>query len=361
MQPKPHKNTSIFIALIITLISVTPTTKLNAGQLELGMSFPPVTQAAHRAFTEQQLKALNIRKIRFAENWALREPKAGSYQWGPLDQRLQWAQEQGIDVMLTIQSIGPKWACDPQQRNQKSCVFKRPEAFKTYISTLLQRYPGQIHSIQLGNEWQSTFGFIGTAQEFVSYTNTVYKAVQRYSPTTHIILGGISSEALNLVAYCAEVVPRYYESHLDRYYLPAQRDNYCQLEAVKKGMHKLDHVIAQARYDVLDLHLYDDAENWPLYVQAFTERLPQHRRKLPIIVSEFGGPNLSREPDYSDDYQAQRLSVYLQVLEQLEIGSAYYFQLVQSEDAHPSHLESGLFRMVDGVPVKKPAYEVLRE
>jgi hypothetical protein len=80
----------------------------------------------------------------------------------------------------------------------------------------------------------------------------------------------------------------------------------------------------------------------------------------PIIVTEFGGPNLFWEQPYSDAFQAERLAEYIRTLDRMGIPEAYFFKLVQSDSANPAHRESGLFKMVNGTPSPKPAFEVFQ-
>jgi len=99
---------------------------------DLGISFPPVADEEQRTFTAPLLDELNVEIIRIGENWSFREPEEGNFQWPSLDARINWAETNGIDVLLTIQSNGPDWACSDLQ-NDKSCVFKDNEKFRNYI------------------------------------------------------------------------------------------------------------------------------------------------------------------------------------------------------------------------------------
>lgn len=95
----------------------------------------------------------------------------------------------------------------------------------------------------------------------------------------------------------------------------------------------IEYVLQHANYDILDIHLYDDPENWPSYVSV----LPKDK---PILVSEFGGPNSEFE-NTSSSYQAKRMPDYIDAIEQLPIIEAYYFKLVESDESY--HQDSGLF------------------
>jgi hypothetical protein len=59
----------------------------------------------------------------------------GQFNWAPLDDRINWAYNNGYDILLTIQSNGPDWACSGVQ-NDRSCVFDN-NYFKIYIDALL--------------------------------------------------------------------------------------------------------------------------------------------------------------------------------------------------------------------------------
>ncbi len=110
----------------------------------------------------------------------------------------------------------------------------------------------------------------------------------------------------------------------------------------------------QAKYDVIDIHLYDDPENWQFYYDAVAKNAPG----VPILVSEFGGPNVLTEP-YTDDYHAQRVQAYLDKIATLQVAEAYYFTLVESPDANEAHVKSGLLTQGPAY-LPKPAYYVVQ-
>jgi hypothetical protein len=323
--------------------------------LSLGLSFPPVKNSEERAFTLEQLEALGIEHIRIAEDWSYREPTEGEFKWEPLDKRIEWVTQNEISLLLTIQSNGPAWACDPGQRNERSCVYRNPGDFETYISELLLRYPDQIEKIQFGNEWASDYWYPGTAEEFAIFNNILYQAVKQYSPRTEVVLGGLSTDQVRVLAFCQGVIEEYYR--IDGELIGKRDDQICSSEDFTDFVERLDYVIQNAEYDLIDFHFYDDAEAWPLYFQAAFERFPE---PYPVIISEFGGPNLYWEQPYSDQLQAERLEEYLNILSEMEVSEAYYFKLVQSYSAHPSHHESGLFRELDGGLIAKPAFFVFQ-
>jgi hypothetical protein len=345
---KPMKRIIIYLITIICSASLSAQTDTCLINSEIGISFPPVADAVQRDFAKTHLDSLGIKKIRFAENWALREPAPGVFNWTPLDERISWAVANNYEILLTIQSDGPNWACGLQ--NPQSCVFNDNNDFKNYIDSLLLRYPNQIDKIQFGNEWQSDFWYVGNAQEFVEANNVLYNSVQTNSPTTEVVLGGFTTISLRFFAGCNGDVESFYDDDGVLYDSTFLADN-CTSTAIVEVNNRIDSVLSYASYQILDIHLYDDAEQWDEYYSNFSDTIAK-----PIIVSEFGGPNMNLEP-YSEAYQANRLFQYVKKLDSIGISEIYYFKLVEGT-ANPAHSTSGLIE--DTTLIAKPAYSVIK-
>ncbi|WP_299130155.1 glycosyl hydrolase [uncultured Winogradskyella sp.] len=330
----------ITILLLISLINCSKSDNNNGItnteddiNFNLGISFPPVADEEQRSFAAPLLNELNVNIIRIGEKWSFREPSEGNFNWASLDQRINWAENNGLNVLLTIQSNGPDWACSGQQ-NTNSCVFQDNEKFKNYIEALLQRYPNKISKIQFGNEWQSTFWYIGSAENFVTANNIVYNAIQQFSPETEFVLGGFTTISLRFLVGCNGLVDEFYDDEgnlYDRTFL----DNNCNTAEIQDVVTRIEYVLQNANYDMVDMHLYDDAENWIKYFENF-----QTMVQKPIIITEFGGPNVNIEP-ISEDYQSERLEVYIKTIDSLDVEEAYFFKLVEGSN-NPAHAESGL-------------------
>lgn len=301
--------------------------------VNLGISFPPVASEEQRIFTAPLLNELNVDIIRIGENWSFREPTEGEFKWESLDDRINWAENNGLNVLLTIQSNGPDWACSAQQ-NTNSCVFENNEKFRNYIEQLLQRYPNRISKIQFGNEWQSNFWYIGSEQEFVLANNIVYNAIQQFSPQTAFVLGGFTTISLRFLAGCNGVIDEFSDDE-GNVYTREFLDNNCDSAEVQEVKNRIDYVLGNALYDMVDIHLYDDAENWTTYFENFKAMVLK-----PIIITEFGGPNVNIE-SITEQYQSERLELYVKTIDSLEVEEAYFFKLVEGTN-NPAHTESGL-------------------
>ena len=312
----------------------------NSGVLA-GMSFPPFADNRQINFTLDQLDKLAIDRIRIAVDWRNREPEEGVFYWDPMDNRMDAAEENDVSVFLTIGSLCPDWA-QLTAGSDGACLINEA-ALQTFFEALLIRYDN-IDKIQFGNEWESGTGD-GTAytapssvEKFVAYTNILYAAVKEFSPDTEVVLGGLTRTYPIMEYFTANnsypdfsglslangATIEYLEGRIDK--IKADYDS----KGIKEN---IEFVFQNAEYDILDIHLYDDPENWPEYLSV----LPDDK---PIVVSEFGGPNSEFEKTNAS-YHAERMEYYIDAVEQLPVAEAYYFKLVESNSSY--HQNSGLY------------------
>lgn len=315
-----------------------------ACKKEYGISFPPFSNKKQIDFSVKELAELGIDKVRLAIDWSNREPQKGNYNWKPMDLRMDLAKKNGLKVLLTVPSNGPNWACS-EVKNEKSCVFKNKTDFETFVREILKRY--QLDKIQFGNEWDNAF--VGSAEEFVEYNNLLYEITKEVSPKTKVVLGGITRAYPIKEVYCnrGEKLDfsgiEFRDGYTAEKILTKIEKDYCDSGVKERVLYALKN----AKYDILDVHLYDDPANW----QEYLELLPKEK---PIIVSEFGGPSSVFEKT-NQDYQVSRLQEYIETIESLPIEEAYYFKLVDSETSY--HKETGLF---DGKLKQKKAYGIFK-
>ena len=326
-----------------------PSPPASGGVVSWGISFPPVADAEQVEITRKHLRDLGVTRIRFSEHWSLREPQKGKYNWAPLDWRMRFVEEEGLSLMLTIESNGPEWACG-KPANDQSCVFSDLDAFRAYVRALLTRYQGKIDKIQFGNEWQTTYWYAGGARDFVAANNVVYEEAKRISPDTKVVLGGFSIGALHVLGAREGRVDRFHQA--DGTLISGERlKEMMNSKELHSGIERIRDVCTRAKYDIVDLHLYDDSENWAAYVEVAKALV-----KKPIVVSEFGGPHQLVER-YTDAYHAECVGRYMETLSAIGVQEAYYFKLVESNSAQKHHVKSSL---LDRNGKVKPAYAVFR-
>lgn len=351
------KNRFLVISVFICVVSYTVSAQTDSciNNVRLGISFPPVTDGLQMEFSRIHLENLDVSLFRMAEDWAYREATQGVYSWEGLDARMNWIEENNYDVLLTIQSNGPDWACNSNLQNDRSCAFSDSTAFRKYIDTLLVRYGNNITKIQFGNEWHSEYWYIGYAEDFIKANNTLWESVQENAPQVDVVLGGFSSGTMTSLAGCY--------GYLDSVRL-ADEIVWHQLDAIIAHCNtpeiqyiaaRQDSILTMCNYDIIDMHLYDDVELWPLYYHIMDSITGGD---YPIIVSEMGGPNLINELPYSDEFQSARLYQYIKCVDSLMIPEVYFFKLITGGDAAEYHLESGLID--DETLIEKPAYYLFK-
>lgn len=322
-------------------------------EIKAGLSFPPFANSRQQEFTLNAMSHMGLDRMRIAIDWRNREPVQGSFFWDPMDQRMQKAKDSSIKVFLTILSIGPEWACLPSGKDGANLFDE--EALKAFFEALLSRYD-TIDKIQFGNEWEAgSDGYTDreSLKRFVLYTNVLYEVVQEHSPQTQVVLGGLTrlypliekfGDATDTLDFSPLQLSRGWsrDSLIKR--IEKDRAAYENMQIQQNIMYVFEH----ATYDVLDVHLYDDAENWEAYLSV----LP---KDVPIVVSEFGGPSSEFEQT-QDTYHAKRMEAYIDAIERLPITEAYYFKLVDSKESYHKH--SGLYTKSLR---KKPAYKVFTQ
>lgn len=340
----------IFLFSLSAMISANEQSDTCLNYMDLGITIPlSVRTEEQRYSAKKHLDFLGVKKIRFDESWEWRELERGSFNWPPLDDRMNWAIDNGFEIFLTIQSYGPKWRCT-SLINDYSCVFVDNDDFRVYIDSLLQRYSNKISKIQFGTEWQTEYWYIGSANDFIQANNILYSSVQKYSPATKVVLGGFTTVSIRMMAACNG----YMDSlrTVEGVWLDSATilEN-CKSPGVQNLFNRIDSVLHFAQYDILDLHLYDDVEQWDKYYKYFIDTFTK-----PVIVSEFGGPNIDYEP-HSDTYQADRVFQYIKKLDSLRIPEGYFFKLLEGSTV-PAHATSGL--LDSATFLEKPSYYVFK-
>jgi len=315
------------------------------------------------------MKDLGINKSKIWENWILRQPSPTETSWAGLDMRVNGLYEAGQDIILIIQPAGIKdgelsWYCEPTGANINSCIFKpeHEDDFGLYIESIMKRYPGKIDKIEFHNEWDSDYHFLGTKEDYVKYTNLLYDAVKKNSPDTIVSLGAITKTPLLYLAGCRlDLIGEFYDKN-GNLISEAQKQAWCNDPETIAMYEKVAYAFANAKYDMVDIHLYDDPQYWDKYYQAL-ETL--NNRNRPVIVTEFGGPwqDDKRIDPYDESVQASELIRYLDKLVELPIVEAYYFRMIEGSGERINHILTGLMKVEEGktYPIKKLNYDVFKD
>ncbi|MBN2143826.1 MAG: cellulase family glycosylhydrolase [Candidatus Aureabacteria bacterium] len=336
------------VFLLLLVISLLPCYyALAEEEVDFGLSFPPIKNAKEIQFTIQEMKSLNISLVRISTDWKFREPEKEIFNWPPLDQRINSLYTNHISILLTITAVAPDWACT-DRTSHGTGVFTNARDFRKYVQALLKRYKDKIDKIQFANEWDNPEWYPGTEKEYVQFNNILYDEVKNISPKIKVILGGLTRLYPVYMSRCVNKYPLSFKEMslkpgIDLY---ERCDRICTKQFLKT---RVEYVLKNAKYDMIDLHLYDDAENWKFYVKTITSIITK-----PVLVSEFGGPS-SQFEIYSEEYHANRMLKYIDAIKTLPIMEAYYFNLIDNPQTY--HENSGLMKAnLD----KKKAYYIFK-
>ncbi len=127
--------------------------------------------------------------------WEDIEPAPGEYNWSPLDLALPIAAERGLNVMLSVVTA-PEWAREPGANLDQVGPPADNQVFADFVTTMIDRYPGMIHGIEVWNEqniareWTSTGGL--SAADYVTMLRVVNQAIKEADPGIIVISGALS-------------------------------------------------------------------------------------------------------------------------------------------------------------------------
>ncbi len=169
---------------------------------QLGIQVAPSYDPAVAQIWMTEVKdKLRLGWIKQQVRWEDVEPQPGQYNWAPLDTPLQVAADNNVKVMLSVVTA-PEWAREPgNQRLDEVGPPADPQTYANFLITMLYRYPGKIHAIEVWNEmnidreWASIYGL--NAQNYVNLLRAAYTAIKSVDPGIIVISGALSPTGLN--------------------------------------------------------------------------------------------------------------------------------------------------------------------
>jgi hypothetical protein len=313
--------------------------------VEFGISHPPLKGTVGSdgvdalEFSSSALARFNVKWISTTEFWTWRQPTRNTFAWKIFDEKVAFAKKHSLQIFLVIAGDAPSWACSPAApRDGEYCPLHDTEsknAFLAFVEELLRRSNGSLGAVAFGNEWDrgSWIGF--PAEEFIERSNAVFDAAKRIAPQVKVVAGSLSVGYLQWEAACAGLIPKVVDMET---YSGSEVTEYCAQKFPARNK-KVQQVLRHLKSDAIDLHLYDDPENWTMYV----ERISRTWQGRSLWISEFGGPNQIAEP-YSEAQHALKIANYVRAIRTLPASLALHFKLLEDGENYPTHLHSAFFR-----------------
>lgn len=127
--------------------------------------------------------------------WDEIELEEGVFDWGRMDIAMEINQEYGYRVLATVVTT-PDWAREPGVNLEEVGPPADPQDFVNFLTALLERYPGQIHALEVWNEqnidreWTAVDGL--SAANYVDLLRESYRAIKDIDPGIIVISGALS-------------------------------------------------------------------------------------------------------------------------------------------------------------------------
>lgn len=161
-------------------------------QVEESPDFNPVNQDNwYRSVSAD----LGMRWVKQQVRWEQLEPQPGEINWRLLDFVMPSAQKFEIKMLLSIVTA-PDWAREPEAFLGRHGPPADPQALADFIAAILNRYPGQIHAIEVWNEqnldreWTSAQGL--NAAKYVELLRAAYQTIKSLEPGVIVVSGALS-------------------------------------------------------------------------------------------------------------------------------------------------------------------------
>lgn len=173
-----------------------------SDEFQLGIQVQPNPDpAVYDIWMTEVADKLRLPWIKQQVRWEDVEPVQGQYDWSALDTSLELAAQHDIRVMLSVVTA-PDWAREPgNQRLNEVGPPGDPQTYANFLTTLLERYPGQVHAIEVWNEmnidreWASVYGL--QPNRYVELLRAAYEAIKAVDPDIIVISGALSPTGLN--------------------------------------------------------------------------------------------------------------------------------------------------------------------
>lgn len=162
-----------------------------AIQVQYSLDLNPDTQRIWMDYVDR----LGLTWYKQQVRWDEIEGTSGEYNWSKLDLSLPIAEELGYRVIASVVAA-PEWAREPGVELSDDGPPANNQDFANFLTEMLERYPGQIHAIEVWNEpnidreWRSTGGV--SAANFVELQRIAYTTIKNIDPGIIVISGAPS-------------------------------------------------------------------------------------------------------------------------------------------------------------------------
>lgn len=275
----------------------------------------------------------HVRWVRVGVYWQTIEPQPGQVDWSRYDALLAKAQQQQLEV-LGVLGYATRWSNRAPDGSLGDPTRNPPgddTAWLRYVSSVVQRYQGQVHTWEVWNEPDLPHFWGGTPAEYAHLLAITYTTIKSLDPSATVVLGGLGFHDFE-----GQVPDEFLVTILNDPAYPAAQ-----------------------YFDVASIHHFGSTEQAMQRMTLLRTRLTEAGiGNRPIWITETGqasDPELTYAPDFAGlDGQAAWLRLMLPTLVGLGAERVFWFQLYDSGDD-----DRGL-GLLDRDLTPKPAFAALR-
>jgi hypothetical protein len=197
------EDAAVAVAQAATTVPEPTISPIAVNRFELGVQVqipPDLNPELMAQWANVAKNQLSVNWVKQQVRWELFEPEDDQYDWTQTDIYLPAAQAQGLNVLVSIVTA-PDWAREPGVDLEQ---HGPPADFNDYVEfvvALLERYPGQIHAVEIWNEhnldreWTSTGGL--SAANYIEMLRLSYQAIKNVDPGIIVVSGALSPTGLS--------------------------------------------------------------------------------------------------------------------------------------------------------------------
>lgn len=166
-------------------------------QVQYSLDFNPDNQDG---FYRSVADDLGLPWVKQQVRWEDFEREQDQVDYAVLDFVMPSAEKFGLKMALSIVTA-PDWAREPGVNTEREGPPADIEEYVEFVTGIVNRYPGQIHAIEVWNEqnldreWTSTGGL--SASNYVEMLRQTYNAIKAIDPGILVISGALSQTGID--------------------------------------------------------------------------------------------------------------------------------------------------------------------
>lgn len=147
-----------------------------------------------------EAKKLGMEWVKKQVRWEEVEREPDVYDWNELDKAMPAAAERDIKMLISVVTA-PDWAREPGADLSEHGPPANMQDYTEFIAKVLERYPGQIHAVEVWNEqnldreWTSVRGL--EPSHYIEMLQASYQTIKDIDPGIIVISGALSPTGLD--------------------------------------------------------------------------------------------------------------------------------------------------------------------